>query len=244
MPWNRFPRMDFFSAFRGIGRNGTAGGYSGATPSQLDASLIDDLETVSCGDFKVARAISDLSFREIPENSGSETVSAEDMGVDNCATCTVRNGSMDCRRCVFFLETVEKIVAEKTVAAPLPAVVETVVAPVSKIAESVADRCAPVSKAALPANQSAAGFVRWIQASGRAGQFNDGQLRTAYREYCKADNRRPSADNMLRGALKRMEPVVTKERVRGRYGKGKQTLWIIASPASEPKLEVVERLAA
>lgn len=243
MPWNRFPRMDFFSAFRGIGRNGGAGGLRAAAPS-LDASLIDDLETVSCGDFTVARAISDLSFREFPENSVLETVSVEDMGVDHCASCTVRNGSMDCRRCVFFLETVEKIVADKTVTQPLQAAVETVAAPAPKVAEMVADRSAPVSKPALPANQSAAQFVRWIQTSGRAGQFNDRQLRAAYNEYCTADNRRPSADNMLRGALKRMEPVVTKERVRGRYGKGKQTLWIIANPVAEPKLEVVERLAA
>ena len=101
--------------------------------------------------------------------------------------------------------------------------------------DEIISRSAPKPK--LSPEDAAIDFVGALRAAERTGQYLSDELSAAYLEHCAATNRRPTAENRLRKALKAI-PGVRDEKINiegpRRY---RPTVWII-----EP-LDTVENIA-
>lgn len=97
-------------------------------------------------------------------------------------------------------------------------------------------RSATVAPMLLPewsAPKAAREFVAWLRVHGEIGQHSTRRITTLYAEFCEAQSRTPTADNMLLEALKDVHGV-TKAQAKGLKKKGKRTrpaVWTIAAVA-------------
>ncbi len=153
-----------------------------------------------------------------------------DDGCIGCPRAMDKSVSGDCNRCSYFLETVNKLIAN-----PVP---EQFLAP-AKV--SPVNRAAPVLAPALTPNQAAKAFVTYLRETGRHGQYQVGPLRAEYQKFCAMTSTRTTAENHLRSAMLRI-PGVSKEKIWHGSGKDhkRDVFWIIQpDPKSETKLETV-----
>lgn len=67
-----------------------------------------------------------------------------------------------------------------------------------KVAEETIEPLAP----ALPPEDSARGFLKWLRETDACGEYTDERLREAYGRYCQATRVQPSADAYVRKYLK------------------------------------------
>lgn len=91
--------------------------------------------------------------------------------------------------------------------------------------DELASRTAPKPK--LSPDEAAIDFVRALRAAERTGQYLSDDLTAAYLDHCTATNRRPTAENLLRAALKFIKGVrVEKINIEGPK-RHRPTVWII-----------------
>lgn len=148
----------------------------------------------------------------------SETVSADDMGIDDCRGCTARSG-LDCQRCSLFLEMVGKITLETVFTRPeRPETLDdpVTVAPaisIPTVAASVPlrSRAAPAKKPSLQPREAAKQFLAHVRDTDKCGQYTHDNLRAAYYEFCDFLGCRPTAENHLRSAMQKQG--VRKEKI-------------------------------
>lgn len=101
----------------------------------------------------------------------------------------------------------------------------------------------------LSAEDAAVQFLSWLRETSRTGEFSNETLAGYYADFCSLQNREPTAENMLRGALKRLPGVTTRQGYhKSQAGaRVRPTIWIIkreVPSVSHQFRTETERLAA
>lgn len=97
----------------------------------------------------------------------------------------------------------------------------------------------------LKPHDAAETFVADLVALGAHGPHDDAQLRELYADHCQRYRLVPTADNMLRDAMRAL-PGVFKEQVDGKTAAGKRQrkfVWLIATPENEHDDMLIEAAA-
>lgn len=102
---------------------------------------------------------------------------------------------------------------------------------------------------ALPGDEAARQFLGWLRKTNRTGTHNNETLSGFYADYCAGENRKPTAENTLRDALKRLPGVSKKQTPYYPAGRQRQrlTVWVI-TPEMEssipwPELPLVKSVS-
>lgn len=101
---------------------------------------------------------------------------------------------------------------------------------------------------ALPGDEAAVRFLAWLRETDRVGTHNNETLSGFYADYCAGENRKPTAENTLRDALKRLPGVSKKQTPYYPAGRQRQRLteWVIAPEATSipwPELPLVKSVS-
>lgn len=146
---------------------------------------------------------------------------------DACQGCPNQSADNCVKRCAYFLGEVGRIPEGP----PIEWVPPT----------ATVSRSAPALLPSLPGPEAASGFVLWLRQNKRCGQFTNVQLRHAYLMQCTENKRRPTAENVMREALKQMQGV-TRESVRDekqRDRRARVAIWTIEQKPSVSAPETV-----
>lgn len=142
---------------------------------------------------------------------------------------------------------------EQNTEEPPMAPIATVSHPLPAEKPPARDVQSPLARTTQQASEAAERFVEWVQLSGKAGSFNSQELSELYREHCRAEDLVPVAENMLRAALIKLHPRVTKTQLdkkaeRGKSSRKRNYRWTIAVGATVstniPWPELPQRRAA
>lgn len=90
--------------------------------------------------------------------------------------------------------------------------------------------------------EAASEFLAWVISTGQAGTYSSGDLRRMYSRYCNVELITPSPENKLRGVLRTLPGVTTRQKIVARVSRKESRVrewhWTFAPPAEVQSIKL------